>query len=40
LGGELTITLLSEIGFGVEVHEIDPTLVELALDWLKARGSG
>lgn len=38
LGGELTITLLSEIGTGVEVHEIDARLVDDALDWLRSRG--
>lgn len=37
LGGELTVTLLEEIGRGVEVHEIDPLLVEHALGWLAAR---
>ena len=34
LGGELTVTLLKELGTGVEVHEIDPALVARALDWL------
>ncbi|SFQ11111.1 3-dehydroquinate synthase [Tranquillimonas alkanivorans] len=34
LGGELTVTLLKELGTGVEVHEIDPDLVARALDWL------
>lgn len=37
LGGLLTITLLREIGVGVEVHEMPPTLVEAAIDWLAAR---
>lgn len=37
LGGELTITLLSEIGYGIEVHEIDLAVVERAIEWLKAR---
>jgi len=36
LGGELTITLLSELGTGVEVHTMDPEQVENALDWLRA----
>lgn len=36
LGGELTITLLSELGIGVEVHAMDPALVESALDWLRS----
>jgi 3-dehydroquinate synthase len=40
LGGELTITLLSEIGIGVEVHEMDEALVLEALSWLKDRESG
>lgn len=34
LGGELTITLLAAIGTGIEVHAIDPVLVERAIDWL------
>ncbi len=37
LGGELTITLLSDIGVGIEVHEIDEPLVLDALAWLKQR---
>lgn len=39
LGGELTVTLLSRIGIGVEVNEIDLALVEQSLDWLRARGA-
>lgn len=39
LGGELTITLLSEIGIGVEVHEMDETLVLAAVADLKARAA-
>ncbi|MEJ2174034.1 MAG: 3-dehydroquinate synthase [bacterium] len=39
LGGELTITLLSDIGIGVEVHEIDQELMRQALDWLRDRAS-
>jgi len=39
LGGELTITLLSDIGVGVEVHEIDHGLMRQALDWLRDRAS-
>jgi 3-dehydroquinate synthase len=35
LGGELTLTLLSEIGTGVEVHSVDETLLAEALDWLR-----
>jgi 3-dehydroquinate synthase len=39
LGGELTITLLEDIGTGVEVHTMDESLIVAALDWLKpARG--
>lgn len=37
LGGELTITLLRDLGVGVEVHEMDGELVRQSLDWLKAR---
>lgn len=39
LGGELTITLLADIGTGVEVHEMDTALVQDAMDWLKTRQS-
>ncbi len=37
LGGALTITLLSEIGVGVEVGRMDPALIAASLDWLAAR---
>jgi len=37
LGGELTLTLLSDIGVGVEVHAMDAALVEQSIAWLKAR---
>lgn len=37
LGGELTITLLAEIGVGVEVHEIDEPLMAECIAWLKSR---
>ena len=40
LGGELTVTLLSDLGTGVEVHEIDPALVIEAAAWLRAREAG
>ncbi|WP_289155002.1 3-dehydroquinate synthase [uncultured Salipiger sp.] len=40
LGGALTITLLREIGVGVEVHEMDHALVAEAIDWLRARRQG
>ncbi len=35
LGGELTITLLESIGRGVEVHDMDPALIEQCIDWLE-----
>jgi len=37
LGGELTITLLSDVGVGVEVHEMDHVLIAQAIDWLRER---
>jgi len=37
LGGELTITLLGDIGTGVEVHEIDTERMKEALHWLQKR---
>lgn len=39
LGGELTVTLLSDIGVGVEVHEMDHALVLEAIGWLRERAS-
>jgi 3-dehydroquinate synthase len=39
LGGELTITLLEDIGLGVEVHEMDEERILGAIAWLKARQS-
>ena len=36
LGGELTVTLLREIGSGTEVHAIDGVLVIQAICWLRA----
>jgi 3-dehydroquinate synthase len=39
LGGELTITLLSALGVGIEVHEIDARRVEQAIGWLRERVS-
>jgi 3-dehydroquinate synthase len=39
LGGELTITLLAEIGRGVEVHEMDEARALESVAWLKARQS-
>jgi len=40
LGGELTITLLSDIGVGVEVHEMDKAKVLQSIAWLKERAAG
>ncbi|MEE9334298.1 MAG: 3-dehydroquinate synthase [Granulosicoccaceae bacterium] len=37
LGGELTITLLRDVGVGKEVHEMDHALVLQAVQWLKQR---
>jgi 3-dehydroquinate synthase len=37
LGGELTITLLEDIGRGVEVHTMDEALVLQSIAWLKER---
>jgi 3-dehydroquinate synthase len=39
LGGQLTITLLSEIGHGVEVHEMQPAAIAAALRELEDRHS-
>lgn len=36
LGGDLTITLLRELGVGVEVHVMDDRLIGEALAWLRA----
>lgn len=35
LGGELCITLLTEIGSGIEVHTMDHDLLAKAIDWLR-----
>ncbi|MCX8099638.1 MAG: 3-dehydroquinate synthase [Geminicoccaceae bacterium] len=37
LGGELTVTLLAELGVGVEVHTMDERLIAEAILWLRAR---
>jgi 3-dehydroquinate synthase len=37
LGGELTVTLLADIGRGVEVHAIDEAQMLAAMAWLKQR---
>jgi len=39
LGGDLTITLLAEVGHGIEVHEMDEGRVLESIAWLKARQS-
>jgi 3-dehydroquinate synthase len=39
LGGELTITLLEEIGRGTEVHGMDEARVGQSIAWLKGRQS-
>jgi 3-dehydroquinate synthase len=40
LGGELTVTLLTDIGCGVEVHEMREDAILHALDRLAARDAG
>jgi 3-dehydroquinate synthase len=37
LGGELTVTLLAEVGRGIDVHALDPALVERSVAWLDER---
>lgn len=37
LGGELSITLLKDLGTGIEVHDMDTKLVIEAIEWLKER---
>jgi len=39
LGGELTITLLQELGVGIEVHEMKENIILDAINWLKKRYS-
>jgi 3-dehydroquinate synthase len=39
LGGELTVTLLEDIGRGREVHSLDHALVERVIEELKARSA-
>jgi len=39
LGGQLTVTLLADIGVGIEVHEIDREIMRDAMVWLKSRSS-
>ena len=40
LGGDLTITLLRDIGVGEEVHQMDPQEILRALVWLRRREYG
>ena len=40
LGGELTITLLSDLGVGREVHEMNPDKILEAMHWLHDREGG
>lgn len=40
LGGELTITLLTDLGVGHEVHEMNTELVLQAMHWLRDREGG
>lgn len=39
LGGNLTVTLPSAIGVGVEVHEMDEDIVRECIDWLREQRS-
>ena len=39
LGGELTITLLKDVGRGFEVNEMDENVVCQSMDWLEARAN-
>lgn len=39
LGGELTVTLVPEVGRKLEVHEMDPSVIVAAMEELKARSS-
>jgi 3-dehydroquinate synthase len=39
LGGELTVTLLQEIGRARDVHEMDPALIEQAIAWMRANAT-
>ena len=40
LGGELTVTLLIDLGVGDEVHEIDEAVMAACIDWLRERAAG
>lgn len=39
LGGELTITLLNDIGVGIEVHTMDEKLITKSIEWLESEPS-
>jgi 3-dehydroquinate synthase len=39
LGGELTVTLLADIGRGIEMHAMDEALILDAITWLEARAA-
>lgn len=39
LGGELTVTLVPEVGRKLEVHEMDPSVIVAAMEELKERSS-
>ena len=40
LGGELTVTLLRDIGVGEEVHHMDLHEIRRAMSWLRQREIG
>jgi len=37
LGGELSVTVLAELGVGIDVNEIDKSIILNAIDWLNYR---
>jgi len=39
LGGRLTVTLPNRIGRKVEIHEMDPTIIEAGIAFLKQRNN-
>ena len=40
LGGELTITLLRDLGHGEEVHQMDTNEILRAMTWLRRKETG
>jgi 3-dehydroquinate synthase len=40
LGGDLSVTMLTDIGHHVEVHELDPRVIAAAIGELRARKRG